>query len=422
MTHNKSIRILHTSDWHLGRTLYKNRRFDEFEKLLSWMTTTIREHNVDVLLLAGDLFDTTTPGTTTQTLYFSFLKELQHSGCRHVVITGGNHDSPTLLDAPGELLRLFNIHVVGSASANPADEVIVLCNQAHEPEMIVCAVPYLRDRDLRTAESGESYEDKATKLLQGIRLHYQSVAAAAQAKLAEYNTSLPVVAMGHLFCAGGRVAAGDGVREHTVGSLSQVPLDIFDPLFNYVALGHLHVPQEVANHEHIRYSGSPIPIGFGEANQQKSVVIVDFNHNSDPEITLLPIPRFQELRQIEGTWKNISDELIRLSATNTSIWLEITYTGTEIIADLQARINALIANTAIEVLRINNRQAATHSITINSTTENLEDLNLTEVFERCMTARNIPPEQQQDLMRCYQELLQELDEQDPLHENREATP
>ena len=284
------MKILHTSDWHLGRTLYGRRRYEEFEAFLIWLVETIQQNQIDALLVAGDIFDTSAPSHRAQELYYRFLCRMAASCCRHVVVVAGNHDSPSFLNAPKELLRALDVYVVGNASENLEDEVLVLTAKHGAPELIVCAVPYLRDRDIRVAEAGESIEDKERKLIEGIRSHYADVASLAELKRTELGTEIPIVAMGHLFTAGGQTIDGDGVRELYVGSLAHVTAGIFPENLNYVALGHLHVPQKVNGSEVIRYSGSPLPMGFGEATQQKSVVIVDFH----PQIAQKDYPQITQ--------------------------------------------------------------------------------------------------------------------------------
>ncbi|PKL11146.1 MAG: exonuclease sbcCD subunit D, partial [Spirochaetae bacterium HGW-Spirochaetae-8] len=123
------MRILHTSDWHIGRTLYDKRRHREHAAFLEWLHQTIVERKVDVLLVCGDIFDTIAPSNRSLELYYSFLRHIVDSGCRHVVITGGNHDSPSLLDAPKEVLESIGVHVVGGAAKEVGDEVIVLTSR-----------------------------------------------------------------------------------------------------------------------------------------------------------------------------------------------------------------------------------------------------------------------------------------------------
>ena len=159
------MKLLHTSDWHLGRALYSRKRYDEYEAFLNWLAGFIEAEDVDVLLVAGDVFDNSTPSNRAQELYYRFLCRMASSSNRNVVIIAGNHDSPSFLNAPKELLKFLNIHIVGYASGQPEDELIVLSGPDHEPRLIVCAIPYLRDRDIRTAEVGETVEDKERKII-----------------------------------------------------------------------------------------------------------------------------------------------------------------------------------------------------------------------------------------------------------------
>ena len=246
------MKILHTSDWHIGRTLYGRKRYEEFESFLTWLAETIQQNEIDALLVAGDVFDTSAPSNRAQELYYRFLCRVAASSCRHVVVVAGNHDSPSFLNAPKELLKALDVHVVGSSTESPEDEVLVLRNEQDAPELIVCAVPYLRDRDIRVAEAGESVEDKERKLIDGIRTHYATVAALAEQKREELGADIPIVGMGHLFTAGGQTVDGDGVRELYVGSLAHVTAGIFPACFDYLALGHLHVPQKVNGPETIQ--------------------------------------------------------------------------------------------------------------------------------------------------------------------------
>ena len=255
------LRVLHTSDWHIGRTLYGRKRYESFAAFLLWLGETIREERVDVLVVAGDVFDTSAPSNRSQELYYRFLCRIREH-CRHVVIVAGNHDSPSFLAAPKELLRALNVHVIGAMSDDPAEETLVLRGRDGEPELIVCAVPYLRDRDIRTSEAGESLEDKEAKLLEGIRRHYAAVCALAASERS--RPDLPLLATGHLFAAGGLTQEGDGVRQLYVGSLARVGADCFPDCIDYLALGHLHIPQKLGGSETRRYSGSPLPMNFGE--------------------------------------------------------------------------------------------------------------------------------------------------------------
>ena len=405
------LKLLHTSDWHIGRTLYSRKRYEEFDAFLTWLAETIQQNEIDALLVAGDVFDTSAPSNRAQELYYRFLCRVAASSCRHVVVVAGNHDSPSFLNAPKELLKALDVHVVGSSTASPEDEVLVLRNDQDTPELIVCAVPYLRDRDIRVAEAGESVEDKERKLIEGIRTHYATVAALAEQKREELGADIPIVGTGHLFTAGGQTVDGDGVRELYVGSLAHVTAGIFPACFNYLALGHLHVPQKVNGSEIIRYSGSPLPMGFGEAKQQKSVCQVEF-HSTAASVQLIDVPVFQKLERVKGDWDGISSRILELTATDTQGWLEVIYDGTEVIGDLRERLEAAISGTQMEILRIKNNRIIDRVLGQIHEEETLDDLNVNDVFERCLAVHDVPEEQRPELLRAYQETVSSLYEDD----------
>jgi len=399
------MKIIHTSDWHLGRTLYGRRRHEEFEAFLAWLLATIENEQAVVLLIAGDVFDSSAPGIRAQELYYRFLCQVAGSCCRHVVVTAGNHDSPAFLEAPKELLRALDVHVVGTALEAPADEVLVLSNGQDEAELIVCAVPYLRDRDIRSVEAGESIEDKERKLVEGIQRHYQEVCRLAIAE--RKNGRTPLVAMGHLFTAGGKTVDGDGVRDLYVGSLAQVSSSLFPECIDYLALGHLHVPQIVGGAENRRYSGSPLAMGFGEAGQDKSIVILDF-HGSDGQqleatIRLQQVPVFQRLESIRGDLGKITARLQALAEEGNSVWLEIIYDGEEIIADLRDRLEGMSRGTALEILRIKNNRIMDRVLSRVHQDEQPDDLEDAEVFRRCLDAHAVPEDQRPELLQTYRE-------------------
>ena len=405
------MKILHTSDWHLGRSLYGRKRYDEYQAFLDWLVATIRHYDIDLLLVAGDLFDSSTPSNRAQALYYDFLRQVVATSCRHVVIIAGNHDSPSFLNAPRGLLKAFNVHLVGSVSDNPLDEVLVLRDGQARPELIVCAVPYLRDRDIRMAEAGESIEQKEQKLIAGIRGHYQRVAALAEQRRTEYGAHLPIVAIGHLFTAGAVTVDGDGVRELYVGSLAHLSAGIFPGCIDYLALGHLHVPQRVGGVENMRYSGSPLAIGFGEAQQRKSLCLVEFER-TQASVQLIEVPRFQELERICGEWEQIAGRIGELAVNGSHAWLEIVYQGDALIDGLRERLDALIDGTEMEILRVRNRSIVEHLIGQHRVGETLDELDEYEVFERCLAAHQVPAAARPELLRCYRETLTLMHDED----------
>ena len=407
------MKILHTSDWHIGRTLYGRKRYDEFEAFLNWLADLIDDEDIDVLLVAGDVFDNSTPSNRAQELYYRFLCRVAAFPQRHVVVTAGNHDSPSFLNAPRELLKFLNVHVVGNASDHPEDELIVLAGLDRKLRLIVCAVPYLRDRDIRTAEAGESIEDKERKIIEGIKAHYSMVCEVAEEKRALLDKPVPIVAMGHLFAAGGETVDGDGVRELYIGALAQVRRDVFPEYIDYVALGHLHIPQRVGGSDFIRYAGSPLPIGFGEANQEKSVALVEFSGHA-PTVTTIPVPGFQELKALHGDWRTIAQAIDNLKSKGSTAWLEIVYDGDEIAGDLRVRLDEAIENTGMEILRVKNNRVLERALSGMDGEETLDDLDVADVFTRCLESHEIPEDQRPALVSAYQEIIVTLNEADPM--------
>lgn len=413
---NELVKLLHTSDWHLGRTLYGRTRYQEFSAFLDWLAELIREESVDLLLVAGDVFDTITPGTRAQELYYRFLHQVADSGCRHVVIIGGNHDSPSFLDAPKNLLRFLNVHVFGAVTGDLHDEILVLYDRAGIAEAVVCAVPYLRDRDIRSVEAGESMEDKNRKLLEGIGRHYAEVCRIASEIRSGFDCPVPLLALGHLFTAGGMTVEEDGVREVYVGSLAHVDRAVFPSDIDYLALGHLHVPQKVGGVDHLRYSGSPIPMGFGEAGQQKVVLLAEFA-GTEPQVTAVSVPCFQPLLRLSGSLDELSAGIMALKAVGSSAWLEIAFTGSEPASMVRETLDDAVCGSSLEIRRVrNNRVVAEVLRQLSDEVERLEELDPEEVFLRLLDMREHPESMRPELLQCYREVLCSIDEADHMLE------
>nr|WP_321263979.1 exonuclease SbcCD subunit D C-terminal domain-containing protein [uncultured Sphaerochaeta sp.] len=407
------MNILHTSDWHLGRSLFSQKRYDEFAAFLGWLIETIENQQVDILLVSGDIFDTSTPSNKAQQLYYEFLYKVSKSCCKTVVIIGGNHDSPSFLQAPSALLHVLNVHVIGSKRETPEEEVLIV-EANGKPMAIICAVPYLRDKDIRYAEAGETIDDKNRKLMEGIKEHYKTVCSIAKKRQMELGNNVPLIAMGHLFTQGGKTVEGDGVSELYIGSLAQIDSSVFPEFLDYVALGHLHVPQCVGGKETIRYSGSPIPMGFGEAKQQKQVVLLHFDKTLS--IDPLPIPSFQHLESIKGNMEHITSRILQLKETGESAYIEIEYTAPEMVTNLSEQCEELVKDSNLTILRIRNRQFIQRVMASMQVQETLEDLNPEEVFTRCLDTFAVTEGERQPLRDAYHEILLEMHDEDTFAE------
>jgi exonuclease SbcD len=384
--------MLHTSDWHLGRTLGRlKRRHEEHGRFLDWLLGLIEAEGVDVLLVAGDVFDSVAPPVEAQALYYGFLGSVARSRCRHVVISSGNHDSASFLAAPSGLLRHLGVHVAAEPTGDPADEILELKGPDGAAELIVAAVPFLRDRWVRSAVEGESIEERDRRLAEGVRDHYARAAHAAEARRA--GRDIPVVATGHLFAKGGRAHEGDGVREAYAGALSRVDTGAFPPAFSYVALGHLHSAQG-AGPEWVRYSGSPIRMGFGEPMGPlgaKSVELLDLSPGGLARRPV-PIPTFQELLTLEGDLDALRAGLGRLREAGSSAWLELIYTGAAPLGDPGPLFGPLLRGTRMEVLLVRDRSARAAALKDEGSGRPLREYTEEEVFERAMAAHGVGPE------------------------------
>lgn len=416
------MKILHTSDWHLGNTWNGRSRKKEFRAFLDWMLETLKSEQPDVLIIAGDIFDTATPGPGSQAMYYEFLRDAAPL-CRKIVIVSGNHDSPTLLDAPKPLLDAMNVHLVGMATGpekQPEDDLVVLENPAGQPELILAAVPFLRNQDLRRIDPGESVEDKEQKYIDGIRRHYARLSEMAETIRA--GREIPFIATGHLFVAGGKTS--DGVREIHVGTLGQLGVDLFPDNIDYLALGHLHIPQRVGGSETRRYSGSPLPMSFAEAKQKKTVLRVDFSGRR-ATVESIDIPEISHLVRIRGDLEQIGKELKKLKKESRDLFLEIEYSGNELIPDLAQKIDKLSDELPdnVVILRIKNERLI-GSVSLNAAPmEQLEQLQPTDVFQRLLDrteqqAREKQPAQeqgpgglpQQELLSAFKEILIQIQE------------
>lgn len=395
------VRILHTSDWHLGRRLCGQERYGEFKSFLDWLTSVICREAVDALVIAGDIFDSCTPPLWAQSLYYSFLTGLFASPCKSVTVVAGNHDSAALLDAPAELLSRLNVFVVGEPQP-PQREVFQLPGADGTTRALCCAVPFLRSRDLCGAMAGADVKALSAAELAGFKGHYAAVVAEAE-KLRD-GRAIPVIATGHCFVAGGKVSDDDGVRDLSVGSIDAVPLSAFPQGIDYLALGHLHEPQRCGGLESRRYSGSPLCAGFGEAGRRKSLFIVDF-HGRAPSVRSVDVPQFQKILRLTGTYDDLVREISRLVRENEPVWVEAhcTQQGTR---GLNQAIRELAPEGApVKILRVKipDMSAADR---LGSAGELTEDWSPCEVFKLFLEEHDLSGEKGDALMSVYREALE----------------
>lgn len=375
------MKVLHTADWHLGQRLMNRHRQGEQQLALDWLLETIRREEIDVLVVAGDIFDTPNPPNYAEQLYFDFLKKLIQTDCRHVILIGGNHDAPSKLNAPRELLRVFNIHVLGAITGDLNDQIVELNNQNGVLEGVVVLVPFLRDRDLIYAEAGEGSVEQSSRLKKAIAGHFEALADLTT----KYPADIPIIATGHLFATD---AVTSGKQDNIyVGNIENIDAGQFPNNFDYVALGHIHRAQSVGGKVHVRYSGSLIPVSFSEINDVKSVTIIEFTKGNFMEHQKLPIPTFRYLMQMKGTYDEIIIQINqRLKGRNYDLkpWVEIEIDQKEIHSLLDSELRQYVADAGGEVLRIKVNRAESSLVLQQAGSVSLQDIDDLAVFEqRC---------------------------------------
>ena len=411
------MRVLHTADWHLGQHfLTGQERSTEQQAFLDWLLLTVQAQAIDTLVIAGDIFDTQSPSYTAQEQYYTFLVRMQATGCRDIVVVGGNHDSPTMLNASRQLLRQLRIHVVGGVPAAPAEQVLHLTGPDGRPGLVVCAVPFLRDRDIRLAVAGESPDDRQIRIRQSIAGHYAALADMdVVRRLREQD--VPVLATGHLYAAGGEAREG-AERDVHIGGLGLVGAEHFPTAFDYVALGHLHRPQVVGGRAHIRYSGSPVPLSFTEADDKQQVLLLEFKGAGAPTITPVPVPVTRRLQRFHGTLDEVEANILAYDnvAFPLVAWADVLVRSDEAPAEVQRRIQAVLQLQKAQVLapRGVRHQRATELPDLAADLAPLallHELTVEEVFSRRVAG--LPPERAAALTATFGELRQLLAEADP---------
>jgi exonuclease SbcD len=404
------MRILHSSDWHLGQHFMGKTRLLEHQAFLAWLLEQVQVHQVDAVLVAGDIFDTGAPPSYARELYNHFIVELRQTGAQLLVL-GGNHDSVAMLGESKTLLAQLNTRVIPSVCAELDEQVLVLQDRAGQPGAILCAIPFIRPRDVLHSQAGESAQDKQLGLQAAIQQHYQQLYALACAKRDGLGGHLPIIATGHLTTVG--ASASESVREIYVGALEAFPTSAFPPAA-YIALGHIHRPQKVGGLEHIRYCGSPIPLSFDEAKQQKEVLLVDLGSQGLEHVTALPVPCFQPLLSLKGTLVELQAAINAAAALGTlatPVWLEVLVCGDDYLSDLQPRIQAFTEGLPLELLRIRRERGTAVAGLSSANRQTLDELSVAEVFAQRLASETLEPEVQVRLSGLYQQVVSELSEE-----------
>ncbi|WP_298775684.1 exonuclease subunit SbcD [uncultured Shewanella sp.] len=380
------MKILHTSDWHLGQHFLTKSRKNEHQAFLYWLLEQVSLHQIDAIIVAGDIFDTGTPPSYAREMYNRFVVAMDQLSCSLIVL-GGNHDSVAMLNESKSLLACLNTQVIANTSDAVHEQVLTLNNRQGEVGAIVCAVPFIRARDIVLSAAGETGIEKRQILGEAIKQHYTSIydAALSLRELNQWN--VPIIATGHLTALG--VSQSESVRDIYIGSLDGFAADGFPPA-DYIALGHIHRPQVVAKAEHIRYSGSPIPLSFDELKYQKQVIVVEFTQAKRKQIIPIEVPLFQPMAVLKGSLDEIAKQLTQLPTGEADLptWLFIEVHMQDYFSDLQQRIQKMTQDLHVEVLRLK-RARGSHQQGIESEAkETLAELTPFDVFNKRLAIEN----------------------------------
>lgn len=294
------MKILHTSDWHIGKQLHKYDLAEDLNLFFDWLISCIKKKEIDVLLVSGDVFDQANPSQAAFKQYYDVLRRLVQLDCK-IIITGGNHDSAAVLNAPKELLNAFDITVIGGATEDIADMFITV--EKGSEKLVVAAVPFLKDRDIRKSVAGETYATKIEQIKAGLQTYFANI---NKHYTKNYSNAFFVV-MGHLFVQGSAVSESE--RDIQIGNQAGVSAAMFQGIPNYVALGHIHKPQAISEEDYIHYCGSPVSLSFSEKEDQKQVnlITVRDNHVFSMEIRL--IPKQRNLLAFTGSLEEVQHQL-----------------------------------------------------------------------------------------------------------------
>ena len=342
------MKIIHTADWHLGQTFYGYDRGREHAVFLDWLHDTLLATQADLLLIAGDVFDSPNPSAEAQRMFYSFLTRITCANRNlQIVITAGNHDSAARLEAPNSLLDVFNTTVSG---------VVHYVDDAIDYEKMIVplkkggcclAVPYLRYNDLPEADTyGE-----------GVAMLYGELC-----RIANRQGYSPIIAMGHLQASGAEVSLGDSSEYAIIGGLEGIAPNFANESIAYMALGHLHKEQRVAQKENVRYSGAPLPMSFAERNNTQGVtqVIIEGDNCNiekivfDTPVKLKSIPA--KPQPIEEVLKALA-ELPDGEIDDKSPYLEVNVLVSTVDPTLRQQIEDAVMGKAVRLVRIQSTSA-----------------------------------------------------------------
>lgn len=401
-----AVKLIHTADWHLGQSFHGQERHVEHRAFLDWLLATLKARRPDALLIAGDVFDVVNPSLRAQELLYDFIVNA-HAALPdlEIVMIAGNHDSGSRIELPAPLMKSLKTHALGRVhwlddGSLDSDHLLVPLHDADGKLAAWClALPFLRPAEVTGGEI-DDYRD-------GIARVHRDLIAAAEARR---EPGQALVAMSHAHLQGAAVSEASE-RPIVIGGEEAVSASLFPESIAYVALGHLHRPQQVGE-SRIRYSGSPLPLDFSENRYPHQVLEITLEGDTAATIDSVAIPRHVALTRVgPGSLEEVEAALEALE-TDAALprerwpWLEIRVELEAPRPDLRARIEAAMADKPLRLLRIHSRypNATTRD---DAASVDLDSLTPQEIFARTWQSRygDAPPD---DVMADFSSLLQRV--------------
>lgn len=354
------MNILHTADWHLGQLFYEYDRTDEHRQFLDWLIQTLQEEEVDVLLVSGDVFDLSNPSAVTIRLFYSFLNRASKLRPHmQIIVTAGNHDSASRLEAPKPLLESSNIHIIGTIEKDEhgAIDVGKLLIPLTKNGVITAwclAVPFLRMGDYPVVTAVDN------PYAEGVAALYRELYETAKAK------QLPgqaIIAMGHLHARGAETSDMDKAERLIMGGVECIAATAFPEAITYVALGHIHKAQRLGSKEHIRYCGSPLPMSFSEINYRHQVILFSLEDGQLTQPRSLAVPVSTPLLKVPAVHSRLGDVLLALeqlpaigeNGRSTAPYLQVSVLLDAPEPGLRHKIEQAITDKHVRLARIDTR-------------------------------------------------------------------
>ncbi len=409
-----TVRFFHTSDWHLGQFFYNHARDYEHEQFLTWLLEQIQLEQPHALLIAGDIFDVINPASKAQKQLYQFLADA-HERAPHMqtLMIAGNHDSGYRVEQVQPLLDKYNAKAVGVIkwTENHCLDLDTLLLPIYDAEQNIVAwclsLPFLRSSEITGAYNEHTQNSQSAIAY----LHQQLIAEAKARKTPEQA----LILMSHAHMQGGEIS--DSERSIIIGNEEALSTALFDDIIDYVALGHLHKPQKVGS-EHIRYSGSPIPLSFSEINYPHQVLKVSIDPSKQEnriQYEALKIPRAVHLHRIKGDIDEVIGKLKALAAgeiadINQREYIEVEYhTDAPPPPNLRQQFEDALAPNRYRLVRIQRKYLASDAEQSQESQISLEPPTPEKLFQQIWAKQGFSADE--EVLRDFMSLVHEAEQQ-----------